>query len=277
MLTVDFGRLRVERGMTALDAGCGQGRHTLEFLRRGCAVVGMDLAADDLRYTRYLLTALARDREPAGSAGQGGIPPFLALRGNALQLPFGPDRFERVICSEVLEHVADPGGAVAELARVLKPGGWIAVSVPTPFTEWAFRFASDDYFNTPGGHVRIFTPRRLSALLGTAGLSVGDIQFEHAFHSLYWWARSVVGLHDERHPVTRHFKKILTYTFFSSQLTRAERALNYLFPKSMVLYAQKQPGSAPPALKRRRSPGKARRPAAAGPGRSAIPRRPRAG
>jgi SAM-dependent methyltransferase len=242
MLTVDFERLGVEAGMWALDAGCGQGRHTLELARRGCPAFAMDLNLEDLRYTRYVLAALAKEQgavPPRSRKRKQAGPRALALRGNALHLPFATHRFDRVICSEVLEHVADPAQATAELARVLKPGGAIAVSVPTPFTEWAYRYSSDDYFNTPGGHVRIFTPGRLTGLLAVHGLKVVDISFEHAFHSVYWWVRCVFGLHHEAHPVIAHFRKILTYAMFSQRLMGAERVLNRLFPKSMVLYARK--------------------------------------
>lgn len=242
MLTVDFGRLQVEPGMCALDAGCGQGRHTLELVRRGCAAVAMDLSLADLRHTRYVLAALAREQGGAllGAGGGGEGAEALTLQGNALALPFPARRFDRVICSEVLEHVSDPQAAVAELARVLKPGGVIAVSVPTPFTEWVYRYSSDAYFNTPGGHVRIFTPRRLAALLASHGVEVDSLTFEHAFHSVYWWVRCVFGLHDEGHFAIRHFKKVLTYAMFSKRLTRAERVLNHVIPKSMVLYARKR-------------------------------------
>ena len=89
--------------------------------------------------------------------------------------------------------------------------------------------------------MRIFTPRRLAALLHEHGLEVRDISFEHAFHSFYWWVRGVLGLHDESHPVIRHFRKVLTYFMFSPQLARAERALNFVWPKSMVLYARRPP------------------------------------
>ncbi|MCZ6474269.1 MAG: class I SAM-dependent methyltransferase [SAR324 cluster bacterium] len=248
MLTVDFERLRLQAGMTALDAGCGQGRHSLELLRRGCPAVAMDLNPADLAHTRYVVAALVRELREAG-----GAPPldagrklgFLAMRGDTLNLPFASGRFDRVICSEVLEHVADPARAARELARVLKPGGVIAVSVPTPITEWVYRYSSDDYFRTPGGHVRIFAPRDLAALLADQGLRVIDVNFEHAFHSIYWWARCVFGLHNEAHPVIRHCKKILTYTMFSPRLARAERFFNHIVPKSMVLYASKDAANSP--------------------------------
>lgn len=251
MLTVDFELLETKAGMMVLDVGCGQGRHSLEFLRRDCRVAAMDLKFPDLKYTRYLLTALGnelknevkkevkKEVKPDKKAGEGGHPLFLVAAGDALGLPFPSDTFDRIICSEVLEHVDDPGGAVTELARVLKPGGLLAVSVPTPFTERAYGFATDEYFNTPGGHVRICRPRQLAGLLREKGLLVRDISWAHSFHSLYWWIRCIFGLHDEQHPVIRHCKKILTYQLFSPQLLWIEKVCDRLFPKSVVLYGGK--------------------------------------
>jgi SAM-dependent methyltransferase len=250
MLTIDFDRLDVQPGMTVLDAGCGEGRHALELRRRGCRAVAADWYWADLMRAKYLLATLASQSAAAESAAPSpsptAQPAWLALRTDAQRLPFGDACFDRVICSEVLEHVADPARVALELARVLKPGGLLAVSVPTPWSEWAFRFASDDYFNTPGGHVRIFTPRRLMRLFSRAGLRAADLHFEHSFHSLYWWVRSVFGLHDEQHPAIRHFRRVLTYTLFSRALRRAERWLNWVVPKSMVFYFEKRP-SAPRA------------------------------
>ncbi|MCH8881981.1 MAG: class I SAM-dependent methyltransferase [SAR324 cluster bacterium] len=236
--------------MTGLDAGCGEGRHAFEALRRGARIVAMDVQRRDLARTRFLLASVAREGGslPNGTAGESGAAHALTLQGNAQRLPFPGECFDRVICSEVLEHVQNPMAAARELARVLRPGGHLAVSVPTPMTEWAFRFASDDYFNTPGGHVRIFTPRRLVRLMARAGLEVRDIHFEHAFHSLYWLCRAVFGLHDEGHPAIRHFRKVLTYVLFSPSLSRAERLFNRLLPKAMVLYFGK--GEARPHTQR---------------------------
>ncbi len=52
------------------------------------------------------------------------------LRGDATKLPFADGTFDRVVTSEVLEHIQDDVGAIAELARVLKPGGTLGVTVP---------------------------------------------------------------------------------------------------------------------------------------------------
>ena len=240
MLTIDCERLALRPGMRVLDAGCGQGRHSLELLRQGCRPCALDLNPADLRYTRYLLVELARQRhaaDPAHDPAAYPALPFVVLRGDAQRLPFQDGSFERVLCSEVLEHVPSPERAAAELVRVLRPEGLLAVSVPTPTSEWAMRYASDDYFNSPGGHVRIFTFPRLRRLLAAQGLEVVDLHFEHSFHSVYWWVRCVFGLHAERHPAIRHFKKVLTHALFSPPLKRAEGWLNWVWPKSMVVYA----------------------------------------
>jgi ubiquinone/menaquinone biosynthesis C-methylase UbiE len=243
MLTIDPGRLALQAGLRVLDAGCGQGRHSLELLRRGCQAVAVDLNLADLRYTRYLLADLTRGQAQGSSASSGhSVPPaFLVLRGDAGRLPFPDASFDRVLCSEVLEHVESPERAAAELVRVLKPRGLLAVSVPTPVSEWIMRYSSDDYFNSPGGHVRIFTFPAVRRLLAGQGLDVVDLHFEHAFHSLYWWVRCVFGLHAEDHPAIHHFRKVLTHALFSPALTRAERWSNWVLPKSMVVYAAKRP------------------------------------
>lgn len=240
MLTIDPDRLSLRPGMRVLDAGCGQGRHSVELMRRGCLAWSLDLNPDDLRYARYLLADLAREQHAARpGADPAAYPPlpFVALRGDTERLPFPDACFDRVLCTEVLEHVPHPERAAAELVRVLKPDGVLAVSVPTPVTEWVYRYSSDDYFNSPGGHVRIFTVGRLRRLLTAQGLQVADLHFEHAFHSVYWWLRCVFGLHAQQHPVIRHGKKVLTHVMFSPRLTRAERRLNWVIPKSMVVYA----------------------------------------
>ena len=74
MLTVDFERLALRPGMTVLDEGCGQGRHSLELLRRGCHALALDLNLAELKYTRFLLDSRkrvyfrsARDRSRASA------------------------------------------------------------------------------------------------------------------------------------------------------------------------------------------------------------------
>ena len=66
----------------------------------------------------------------------------------------------------MLEHLPDDAAAMAELARVLRPGGTLAVSVPRYGPEVVNWALSDRYHRVPGGHVRIYRRRQLLERLG---------------------------------------------------------------------------------------------------------------
>ena len=90
--------------------------------------------------------------------------------GDALALPFADGEFDRIVAAEVLEHVPADIQAIEELVRVLRPGGTIAVTVPRWFPEVVCWKLSDDYHNTPGGHIRIYTDEELVTKAENAGL-----------------------------------------------------------------------------------------------------------
>ena len=105
--------------------------------------------------------------------------------------------FDRVIAAEVLEHVPDDAGVLAELVRVLRPGGLMAVTVPRWYPEAVNWALSAEYHNVPGGHVRIYRRSQLRRRLRTAGLELHRHHHAHALHSPYWWLRCALG------PITR--------------------------------------------------------------------------
>ncbi len=235
LLTVDLERLEVGPGHRLLDAGCGEGRHCFGALERGAQVVGLDLDRDSLRLPRR---RLARRGAELGALGA-------MLQGNTFRLPFRDASFDRVICAEVMEHVHDYRAAARELARVTKPGGRIAVTIPTATSEHLYLRLGDDYFESPGGHIRIFRPKELARALAAAGLATRGVGFAHALHTPYWALRSVVGL-----PRADEFRLVRAYRLFliravaSKLLDGVERVLNYVCPKSLILYAVK-PGGGP--------------------------------
>ena len=219
MLTVDYERLGLRPGDLLLDLGCGTGRHAHEARRRGARVVALDLRIEDLRSTR-----------------EGTLP----VQGDALALPFPDSSFDRVIASEVLEHIPEDGAAIAELRRVLKPGGTLAVTVPRWFPERLCWALSDEYHGNPGGHVRIYRASQLRRRLESAGFQVVGGHHAHALHAPYWWLKCAVGVSRDGHPAPSLYHRFLVWDLMRKpRLTRtAERILNPLLGKSLVLYGR---------------------------------------
>jgi len=241
MLTVDFAKLGVEPGDRVLDLGCGFGRHSYQAARLGARVVSCDAGADEVRQVQDTFGAMIEAGElDAEEPGVG------AAQGDALHLPFPDNAFDRVIISEVLEHIPADEEAMAELARVLRPGGTMAVTVPRcgpEFINWAL---SDEYHNVPGGHIRIYRQSQLVGRLESTGLQVTGSHHAHGLHAPYWWLKCLVGTTNDTHPAVVQYHKLLVWDIEKApKLTRyADRVLNPLVGKSLVVYLEKSRGSA---------------------------------
>jgi SAM-dependent methyltransferase len=231
LLTVDLDRLDVRPGELLLDAGCGEGRHCYGALERGARVVGLDLDPAGLRAAAGGLRRRAGELSSLGEM----------LQGNTFQLPFADRTFDKIICSEVMEHVHDYKGAAAELARVTRPGGRVAITIPTATSENLYLRVGDDYFESLGGHIRIFKPRDLAEGLASAGLATTGVGFAHALHTPYWVLRSIAGLpRADESRLVRAYRLFLIRATGSQAMTWLENTLNYCFPKSLILYAEKR-------------------------------------
>lgn len=234
MLTVDYERLGVRAGERLLDLGCGGGRHAFRAARLGARVVALDAMKEEVAQVRATIGAMVDAGElPDEGAG--------VVQGDALRLPFGDAAFDRVIASEVLEHIPDDSSAMAELARVLRPGGTMAVTVPRLGPEAVNWALSDEYHNVPGGHVRIYRRRTLVYRLSRAGLRAYGSHHAHGLHSPYWWLRCAVGPTRDDHPLVRAYHRLLVWDITRApRLTRtAERLLNPVLGKSLVVYLEK--------------------------------------
>ena len=111
MLTVDFDRLGLVRGERLLDLGSGGGRHAFEAMRRGARVTALDYSASDLKDVAAVAGAMVGSGETTYEQWAG------VVNADALDLPFPANSFDRVIASEVLEHVWDDERALTEIAR----------------------------------------------------------------------------------------------------------------------------------------------------------------
>ena len=242
MLTVRYDWLGVSAGDRVLDLGCGFGRHAYEAMRRGACVVACDFSLAELKDVSGMFAAIA-DAEsttlPRSASGR-------ATNGDATRLPFADGSFDRVIASEVLEHIPDDGAAFAELARVLRPGGTMAVTVPAWLSERICWGLTDEYHApfVEGGHVRIYRQPDLRQKLRDAGLRPGASHHAHALHAPYWWLKCAVGPTNDSHPLVRAYHEVLLWDIAGRQpmarFTKlADRLANPFIGKSIVVYARK--------------------------------------
>ena len=140
----------VGRGKRVLDLGCRSGALTRHFLE-GNSVVGLDVDANALAKAAAL-----------------GIEP---VRANVEEtLPFDDGSFDAVVAGELLEHLQFPDALVAEIRRVLRPGGVLAGSVPNAFrVQSRLRFLRGKPPEDDPTHLRMFSPAAVRELLAGFG------------------------------------------------------------------------------------------------------------
>jgi len=110
--------LGLEPGDGVLDVGCGPGNFTRDFAR----LVGASGLAVGFDASPTMLARAVRDRD-----GEEGSAPIAYVRGDAGRLPFRDESFDAVCCFAALHMLPEPWTALDEMARVLTPGGRIAV------------------------------------------------------------------------------------------------------------------------------------------------------
>lgn len=133
-------------GRCVLDVGAGSGTFSGRLEQRGYEVTSTDVTDEALNVLR------ARVSGPVE-------------RAEATSLPFATASFDAVILAEVLEHIEDDTAAAAEAARVLRPDGILAVSVPRN-PAW---FSQSDQW---AGHVRRYTREELLDRIESTGFTV---------------------------------------------------------------------------------------------------------
>ncbi len=235
MLTANLDRLGLTSSDRVLDLGAGFGRHAFAALRRGSTVVALDAGEAEMEAVQGMITAMREANEISWDASA------VAIRGDVLALPFLDNSFDVVICSEVLEHIPAEALAIAELARVIKIGGRIAITVPRTLPErinWAL---SDDYHNVPGGHIRIYSRSYLEQLLTNAQFRIEGHEYAHGLHSPYWWLKCLVGIERNEQWLVKRYHQLLVWDIMKSpRITRTlEQVLSKYIGKSLIIYATK--------------------------------------
>jgi ubiquinone/menaquinone biosynthesis C-methylase UbiE len=118
-------RLGASRGDTILDLGCGNARDIPPMLQAGATVVGVDLSPGMIEQAKKDLAAV-------------GYHHVQLEVGDATRLRFADATFDKIVCSEVIEHIPAAGVAVREMHRVLKPRGSLILSTPNRRSWYGF-------------------------------------------------------------------------------------------------------------------------------------------
>jgi len=242
VLTVRYDWLGVRAGDLVLDLGCGAGRHAFEAYRRGARVVALDYSAAELKDVRDTLDAVLDTEAATLPATAWGA----VANGDATRLPFPDNTFDRIIAAEVLEHIPADEQALAELTRVLKPGGTMAITVPARLSERICWALSDEYHApfVEGGHLRIYSEPELRRKLRSAGMRPGAAHHAHALHAPYWWLKCAVGPTNNDHTLVKAYHQLLVWDIVGRRpvatVTRLiDRLANPIIGKSLIVYSRK--------------------------------------
>jgi ubiquinone/menaquinone biosynthesis C-methylase UbiE len=154
----------LDADMIVLDVACGAGHAGEQAAPRVRQVVGIDV-------TPALLAA------GANRVREAGLTNVLFQEGDAMALPFVDGSFDLVACRSSLHHFLDPQRAVAEMARVCRPGGRVVVSdMVAPAADVRADFDELHRLLDPS-HVRALLDHELAEIVGAAGtVSYGDTQ-----------------------------------------------------------------------------------------------------
>lgn len=189
-----------------LNAGCGEGIYSefLESFKEITEITNLDLALPSIPQKRT-------------------DPRHKAYQGSLTSIPFGDATFDACLCTEVIEHIKEDNLVISELARIIKPGGFLLISVPTPPAPY------------DPAHVREgYTLEELSELLIKNGFTIKDYYycfhiFMRILYQLWQWQFTVIG----------KSKKSWMPRFILQGFGYADKYLRWGKPWDLVILTQK--------------------------------------
>ncbi|HLG88082.1 MAG TPA: class I SAM-dependent methyltransferase [Alphaproteobacteria bacterium] len=235
-----FKGFRISRDDVVLDVGCGDGGNAHFCAMRGAHIIFADVDPIQVEATRRRLA-----ETPAR-----GLTPIV---GDSNPLPLSDGAASKIIASEVMEHVDDPGQFLQELVRVGRSGAQYLLTVPDPVAETLqhdlapatfFAKPPNPAFTISGlcpGHIRTFQRDEFAKLVESAGLVVE----QHAFYGFYWaiwfalfWTCGV-DFSAAQHPVLDNWGRAWDALLDTPGGLQVKRRLDQFMPKSQLIIARK--------------------------------------
>ncbi|MBV9256375.1 MAG: methyltransferase domain-containing protein [Actinobacteria bacterium] len=158
-----------------LDVGCATGDNTLALLGAGYRATGIEI---DEQLVKTLRNRPGGERVPV-------------CVGDGTAMPFPASTFDGAILIEVFEHVPEPGSLVAEIARVVGPGGRLTVAVPTGYTE-AIYWRLHPRYAENATHVRRYRRNDVEAVLTASGFTVEQVTTRNFVPAVSWFFHSLL-------------------------------------------------------------------------------------
>ena len=184
-----------KRSDLILDVGCGLGVYSNTIaMKTGAKCIGIDLNVENLRKANLISNALKLNSK------------FHFM--NATKIQFPSESFDKVLCIEVLEHIKDDNQVLAEIARVLKPGGTLVLSTP-------IKTMSDEEERIVFAHPKLFQEARtgyelrsLEAKIQKMGLKILKVK-----HWYRWFTKQALKVMDLLHYRQRLKSIVAIYPF----------------------------------------------------------------
>lgn len=181
--------INIKKVTLMINVGCGKGDYDHELRDNAKLIIGVDINANDINIARRLHYD-AEYHQP---------PRVLHVIGNATRLSLPKSEADLVISIDMLEHVKDQYKVIAEISRLLAPGGELIISFPTPNFPWtydpinAFLRMFDTHLPIGAyafGHTKLPNPTYIKELLQLQGLAIVKKRYlSHHFTGLvemYW-------------------------------------------------------------------------------------------
>lgn len=210
-----------------LDVGCGDGTYIAYCSALGAEVTFVDVDPAKVQEVQALLSD-----SPARAHG---------IVSDADPLPLPEAAFDKLIATEVLEHLEQPERLLEELYRVGKPGALYLLSVPSAASENVQKQLAPEIYFTKPNHINIFTPEQFEKMVVDAGFIV-EHKAVYGFFASIWWALFWTcerDLSNPVHPLLQSWERTWALLLLSRDGLLIKRVLDQVLPKSHVIIARK--------------------------------------